>query len=131
MSICRIVTRDAITTINEGMRTISGIRFLISEMIRLEKMRTAIVARPIDIPFMALLVVPSVGHMPSRSTNVGFSFMIPFSRTFMLFISVSSYSLNVIIICLFAGSALSVGRTFGERLVSCIDATKESSAGYG
>jgi hypothetical protein len=50
-------------------------------------MSTAIVARPIDIPFMAELVVPNVGHIPKRRTNVGFSLIIPFQSTFNWFIS--------------------------------------------
>jgi hypothetical protein len=41
-------------------------------------MSTAIVARPIDIPFMAEVVVASVGHIPSIKTSVGFSLTIPF-----------------------------------------------------
>jgi hypothetical protein len=72
---------------NEGIRTMSGIRFLIRDIIKLENMSTAIVARPIDIPFMAELVVPNVGHIPKRRTNVGFSLIIPFQSTFNWFIS--------------------------------------------
>jgi hypothetical protein len=48
------------------------------EITKLVQMRTAIVARPIDIPFMAEVVVASVGHIPSIKTNVGFSLTIPF-----------------------------------------------------
>jgi hypothetical protein len=77
-----MVTNDAITTMKAGIRTMSGTRFLMSEMIRLEKISTAIVARPIDIPLSAELVVPNVGHIPSRRTKVGFSLIIPFQSTF-------------------------------------------------
>ena len=66
------------TTMKTGMRTMSGVRFLISEMTTLEQMSTNIVASPIDRPLMALVVVASVGHMPSIRTNVGFSLMMPF-----------------------------------------------------
>jgi hypothetical protein len=82
MHICRIVTSDAMTTMNDGMRTMSGTRFLIREIIKLEKMSTAIVAKPMDIPLRAELVVPNVGHMPKRRTKVGFSLIIPFQSTF-------------------------------------------------
>ena len=87
MNICRAVTREAITTMYEGMRTWSGMRFLMHAMMQLEKMSTAMVARPIDIPLMALEVVPSVGHMPRRRTKVGFSLRMPFHRILMYFIS--------------------------------------------
>lgn len=35
------------------------------------------------MPFMPDVVMASVGHMPSISTNVGFSQIRPFSRTLM------------------------------------------------
>jgi hypothetical protein len=43
------------------------------EMMMFEKISTAIVAKPIIRPFVALVVVASVGHIPSISTKVGFS----------------------------------------------------------
>jgi hypothetical protein len=48
------------------------------EITKLVQISTAIVASPIDIPFMAEVVVASVGHIPSIKTNVGFSLTIPF-----------------------------------------------------
>jgi hypothetical protein len=66
------------TTMNTGIRTISGVRFLIREITTFEQMSTNIVASPIDKPFMALVVVASVGHIPSIRTNVGFSLTMPF-----------------------------------------------------
>jgi hypothetical protein len=66
-------------------------RLLMQEMMRLEKMSTAIVARPIDIPLMALEVVPSVGHIPRRSTKVGFSLRMPFQRILKYFIFLLSF----------------------------------------
>ena len=64
----------------------SGVRFLIKEITRFEQMSTNMVASPIDIPFIADVVVASVGHMPSRRTNVGFSLTMPFNNIFKLFI---------------------------------------------
>jgi hypothetical protein len=66
------------TTMNTGMRTLSGVTDFRHEITTLVQMSTAIVARPIDIPFMALVVVASVGHIPSIKTNVGFSLTMPF-----------------------------------------------------
>ena len=54
-------------------------------------MRTNIVAIPIDKPFMADEVVPSVGHIPRRRTKVGFSLMMPFIKTLKLFMIVSPF----------------------------------------
>jgi hypothetical protein len=63
---------------NTGMRTLSGVMDFRQEMTKLVQMSTAIVASPIDIPFMAEVVVASVGHIPSIRTNVGLSLMMPF-----------------------------------------------------
>ena len=57
----------------------SGVMFLMQEMMMLEKRSTAMVASPIIMPFIALVVVARVGHIPSISTKVGFSFMMPLS----------------------------------------------------
>ena len=65
------------------MRTMSGVRFLISEITKLEHISTNVVASPIDRPFMADVVVASVGHIPRRSTNVGFSFTMPLINIFI------------------------------------------------
>jgi hypothetical protein len=77
-----MVTNEAITTINAGILTISGTRFFINEMMRFEKISTIIVARPMDIPLRAELVVPKVGHIPKRRTKVGFSLIMPFQSVF-------------------------------------------------
>ena len=63
-----------------------GIRFLIDEITTFEQINTNMVASPIPIPLMAEEVVPNVGHIPKRSTNVGFSLTIPFINTLKLFI---------------------------------------------
>jgi hypothetical protein len=73
-----MVTKAAITTMNTGMRTLSGVTDFKHEITKLVQISTAIVASPIDMPFMAEVVVASVGHIPSISTNVGFSFTMPF-----------------------------------------------------
>ena len=54
-----------------------GMIFLSKEINRLLSARTAIVVSPIPRPFMAEVVTASVGHMPSISTKVGFSFTRP------------------------------------------------------
>jgi hypothetical protein len=48
------------------------------EITKLVQTSTDIVAKPIDIPFLAEVVVASVGHIPSIKTNVGFSLTMPF-----------------------------------------------------
>jgi hypothetical protein len=78
MTSCRIVTKAAITTMNTGIRTLSGVIDFRQEMTKLVQISTAIVANPIDMPFMAEVVVANVGHIPSIKTNVGFSLTMPF-----------------------------------------------------
>jgi hypothetical protein len=73
-----MVTKAAMTTMNTGMRTLSGVTLFKQEITKFVQMSTAMVASPIDIPFMAEVVVASVGHIPSIRTNVGFSLTIPF-----------------------------------------------------
>ena len=53
MTISTIVTKVAMMMINEGMRIFSGIRFRRSEMTRLEKTSTKVVARPMPMPLEA------------------------------------------------------------------------------
>ena len=93
MSICMMVTNDAMTTIKAGIRTLSGIRFLMSEITIFDMVNTAIVATPIPMPFMAEVVVPSVGHIPNTSTKVGLSLTIPRNMIFSLFIVASFLSI--------------------------------------
>jgi hypothetical protein len=69
-----------------GIRTISGVIFLIQEITKLVQINTAIVAKPIEKPLMALVVVANVGHIPRVRTNVGFSLIMPFKRTLILLI---------------------------------------------
>ena len=51
------------------MRTLSGIRDLSKEITMLDIVRTNAVARPMHMPLTAEVVVASVGHIPSTSTN--------------------------------------------------------------
>lgn len=55
----------------------SGTTFLMSDITKLLHISTNIVASPIDMPLMPDVVVASVGHIPRRSTKVGFSFIMP------------------------------------------------------
>ena len=72
-----MVTNDAMMTMKAGILTLSGITFLSIEIRRLDITRTTVVVSPIPTPFIALVVTASVGHIPSISTSVGFSFIIP------------------------------------------------------
>ena len=51
--------------------------FRSKEMNRFEHTSTKVVARPIETPFIAAVVTPSVGHMPSIRVKVGFSVIRP------------------------------------------------------
>ena len=88
MQSCKMVTNDAMTTMKTGMRTLSGVMLLMHEMTMLEQMSTNMVAKPMERPLMADVVVASVGHMPSSNTKIGFSLTSPLVRIFMLFIAV-------------------------------------------
>ena len=86
-----IVTKLAITTINAGIRTLSGMILRSREIITLLNANTTVVVRPIPKPFMAEVVTAKVGHIPSISTKVGFSFNKPLrSLSFTLFITATS-----------------------------------------
>ncbi len=87
MKSCNSVTKVAITTMNAGMRTLSGMTFFMTDITMLERIRTNIVASPMLMPFIDDVVVPNVGHMPKRSANVGFSLTKPFVNTCKLVIS--------------------------------------------
>ncbi len=110
--ICSTVTNEAITTTNTGMRTMSGVRFLMSDMATLEQISTNIVASPIDKPLMADVVVANVGHMPNNKTNVGFSFIKPLYINFKLFIVnvfLKSTSVSYLLMQLLRGTRYSIG----------------------
>ena len=91
ITIWRMVTKDAMTTMNTGMRTLSGVRFLINDITMFEQISTNIVAKPIDKPLMADVVVASVGHIPRSNTKQGFSLMMPLSNIFIEFIISSTF----------------------------------------
>ena len=73
-----MVTNDATITISPGNLILSGMTFLKAEMTKFENIRTASVESPIPSPFIALVVVAKVGHIPSMMIKVGFSLNIPF-----------------------------------------------------
>ncbi len=73
----RIVTNEAMTTMNAGILTLSGTRFLIAEIAQLLHTRTDVVASPMLNAVIALPVVPRVGQSPRSKTKVGFSLIIP------------------------------------------------------
>ena len=74
---CTTVTKEAIITINAGILTLEGITLRKREIKRLLRASTTMVVSPIPSPLMAEVVTASVGHMPSISTKVGFSFTTP------------------------------------------------------
>ena len=65
------------TTMKQGIRTLSGMKPFKSEMKMLDSTSTKVVAKPIDMPLMALVVVAKVGQQPNSSTRMGFSLMRP------------------------------------------------------
>ena len=67
----------AIITIKEGILTFAGINPDTADTTILDIVSTNNVARPMPNPFIAEVVVPSVGHIPRTRTNVGFSLIIP------------------------------------------------------
>ena len=84
-----MVTKVAITTMNAGIRTLSGIKFFNSEITTFEHTSTKVVASPMDIPLIAEVVVAKVGHIPSTNAKTGFSRKIPFNTVLKaLFFSV-------------------------------------------
>ena len=86
-----MVTKDATTTINAGIRTESGMILRSMEIRRLDITSTAVVDRPIPIPLTADVVTASVGHIPSIRTKIGFSVIRPFfNLSPQLFISTTS-----------------------------------------
>ena len=117
------------TTMNEGIRTISGIRFLMAEITTLEHISTNIVASPRPIPLMAEEVVPSVGHIPSRSTNVGFSLIIPFIITLKLFISSTPFLFSAE--CIHSFGSCGISRLFNILLSSAGSAVGSFLTGIG
>jgi hypothetical protein len=66
-----ITTNVAITTIYEAILTFLGMRFLIEEMMTLEKKRTKVTQSPMPIPFSTAVVMARVGHKPSTSLKGG------------------------------------------------------------
>ena len=80
------VTKAAMMTIKEGIRILSGMILVTSEITRLDITSTNAVASPIPMPLIAEVVTPKVGHIPNKSAKVGFSLNMPLVKTFKLFI---------------------------------------------
>ncbi len=108
-----MVTKDAMTTMNEGIRTRRGMKFLRAEMTTLEQTRTKVVAKPIPIPLMAVVVTARVGHMPKTKRNMGFSLQKPLvnSLTMAIVLSLLTGAQN---------SCLMISIEF-QTLLNCLD----------
>src|SRR5580698_9319989 len=68
----------AMMAMKVAMRTCLGTSFRIIEIRQLEPVSTKVVASPMAIALRTLLVMASVGHMPSTCTKTGFCFHRPF-----------------------------------------------------
>jgi hypothetical protein len=77
MTSSTMVTNEAMITINDGILTLSGIKFLIRVTTMLEEKRTNVVASPIPRPLVAEDVTARVGQSPSNNTNTGLSLINP------------------------------------------------------
>jgi hypothetical protein len=75
-----MVTKEAIIKMKAGIRTLSGIKFLIILTTKFDMINTKVVANPIPNPFRAEVVTPNAGHNPKRRTNTGFSLKNPFVK---------------------------------------------------
>ena len=82
----------------QGIRTLSGMKFFNNEITKLDIIKTKVVAKPIDMPLMALVVVASVGQHPNNRTSIGFSLISPLVKVFQLLI-VSSFHELVFVSC--------------------------------
>ena len=89
---CTTVTKEATITMNAGIRTLSGITFLNIDINQFDIIRTTRVESPIPNPLTADVVTARVGHIPSISTKVGFSFTIPlYNLSIDSFITIPPY----------------------------------------
>ena len=90
-----MVTKVHMTTMKQGMRTLSGMKFLSSEITKLEPISTKDAAAPMPTAFMTLVVVAMVGQVPRTSRKVGFSVIMPLRNTLV------SLGLSLLDICLY------------------------------
>ena len=72
------IIEDLFAAIKVAMRTCLGTSLRTTEIIQFEPVNTKVVARPIAMALRTLLVMASVGHMPSTWTKTGFCFQSPF-----------------------------------------------------
>ena len=85
------------TTMYTGMCTLSGTTGAIREMTTFDRTRTNRVARPMERPLMAEVVVASVGHMPSSRTKVGLFLTRPSVMSFQFLAIVMSFQFLAIV----------------------------------
>ena len=64
------------------------------EITTFEQINTNITKIPIPIAASTLFVVASVGHIPNKDTNIGFSAIIPFKKFCLTYYSSSKESNN-------------------------------------
>ena len=76
-----MVTKPAMTVMNAGIRTRSGMTFRKREMTIFDPSRTKVAAIPIPTPFSAEVVTASVGQSPSTTRKMGFSLQSPFMNS--------------------------------------------------
>ena len=95
----------AITTINTGIRTISGVIFFIQDITKFVHISTAIVANPMESPFIALVVVANVGHIPRNNIKVGFSLISPLSNILKLLI-IQIFKYTSFFLCIYSISLI-------------------------
>ena len=82
-----IVTKQAIITIYEGIRTFLGIYFATIDITKLEPVSTAVVASPIPTAFRALVVTAKVGHKPSICLKIALLLYNPFIIIFLIILT--------------------------------------------
>ena len=76
------VTNVAMITMKEGIRTLLGIRFLITDTTRFDITSTKVVACSIPSPLTAVVVTPSMGQRPRKRAKTAFSLINPLLKFF-------------------------------------------------
>ena len=67
-----MVTKPAITTMKQAIRTLSGMIFRSMEMMMLDRVKITRTDRPIPMPLKRVVVMAMVEHMPKSWTVTGF-----------------------------------------------------------
>ena len=76
------VTKVAMISTKQGIRTLSGMTLRSKDTSAFEHTRTKVAASPIPKPLNALVVTASVGQVPRTSLNTGFDVIMPFVKIF-------------------------------------------------